>query len=267
MLAEALTWLITPAPWAARRLGYLKEAVAITARYRRCRAAWAPHLEQSRDAILAFSAQQPRRRTLVVLGSGAGLDLPLEALAPQWQRIVLVDLVHPWAIRRRAARLPQVAFATWDIAGVAATLLARPDHLPEPVPQWPLPADTDAVVSLNVMAQLPVVPLAWLAAHGVPDAACDVWAQQVVAAHWRQLARLGIPALLITDFAAEARPCHNCTLQRTPTQATPAEMVQSTLFGFALPHAPVRTWVWTIAPCGEVSPAWERRLHVGVFAP
>ncbi|WP_438438583.1 hypothetical protein [Hydrogenophilus thermoluteolus] len=226
----------------------------------------APSRAESRRHSRLFGAATappyPRRpRLWRRVGSSFG------SARPQWQRIVLVDLVHPWAIRRRAARLPQVAFATWDIAGVAATLLARPDHLPEPVPQWPLPADTDAVVSLNVMAQLPVVPLAWLAAHGVPDAACDVWAQQVVAAHWRQLARLGIPALLITDFAAEARPCHNRTLQRTPTQATPAEMVQSTLFGFALPHAPVRTWVWTIAPCGEVSPAWERRLHVGVFAP
>jgi hypothetical protein len=39
VIAEALAWLATPAPWAARRLGYLYEAVAITARYRRCRAA------------------------------------------------------------------------------------------------------------------------------------------------------------------------------------------------------------------------------------
>ncbi|GLW60664.1 hypothetical protein Hthe01_10130 [Hydrogenophilus thermoluteolus] len=266
MLAEALTWLITPAPWAARRLGYLKEAVAITARYRRCRAAWAPHLEQSRDAILAFSVQQPRRRTLVVLGSGAGLDLPLEALAPQWQRIVLVDLVHPWAIRRRAARLPQVAFATWDIAGVAATLLARPDHLPEPVPQWPLPADTDAVVSLNVMAQLPVVPLAWLSAHGMPAAACDAWAQQVVAAHWQQLATLGVATLLVTDYAATH---HLCPLRATTAAdaALPLPPDESTLFGFELPQPPLRQWVWRIAPCGELSPHWERQLRVGVFVP
>jgi hypothetical protein len=267
MLAEALTWLITPAPWVARRLGYLKEAVAITARYRRCRAAWTPHLEQSRDAVLTFSAQQPRRRTLVILGSGAGLDLPLEALASQWQRIVLVDLVHPWAIRWRAARLPQVSFATWDIAGVAAALLDCPGRLPEPVPQWFLPDDTDAVVSLNVMAQLPVVPLAWLSAHGMPAAACDAWARQVIAAHWQRLRSFGVPALLITDFVAETRPCHNRALKRTPKEATPAEMIQSTLFGFTLPNEPVRTWVWTIAPCGEISPEWERRLRVGVFAP
>lgn len=265
MLAEALTWLITPAPWVARRFGYLKEAVAITARYHRCRDAWAPHLAASRSAVTAFSAALSSRRTLVVLGSGAGLDLPLEALANEWQQVVLVDLVHPWPIRHRARRWSNVALATWDVGGVLPTLRRHPPVLVEPHTDWPLPPETDAVISLNLMAQLPVLPLAWLERRGVSEAERHAWARAVVAAHWRQLATLSLPVLLLTDFAAEWWVCENHSTQNDNHNKEKMLAVASTLFGFALPCLPQRTWPWRIAPCGEESPLWERRLQVGQF--
>ena len=54
MFAEALEYLITPAePW-ARKLGYLKESIAIRARPRRCRSDWAEHLTRSNKFIEAI---------------------------------------------------------------------------------------------------------------------------------------------------------------------------------------------------------------------
>lgn len=275
MITEWLTWLLTPAPWWVRRVGYLAESVAIGARYRRCRAAWQPHLTACQETILAFSHHLPRRRTLVVLGSGAGYDLPVEALAADWQRIVLVDLVHPWSIRWRAARLPHVERVTWEIAGVRYSLLGRlapGTPLPLPQPFWPLPDDCDALISLNVMSQLPVMPIAYLARRGWPEGVLAAWSRTVVAAHWQQLVEAGVPTLLITDVAAEWRtvlpgrikaqqPGQTDTdLGRVGTEPTIER--EETLFGFSLPVPPARTWHWTIAPAGELAAGVEKRLTV-----
>ena len=269
MLAEFLTWLVTPAPWLARRFGYLQESVAIAARYRRCRLAWEPHLTNTCQAVLAFSKQQKRRRTLVVLGSGHGLDLPLAALANNWQRIVLVDLVHPWSIRRQVRRWRHVQLATWDIAGVVEALAASPDRLPTPSPRWPLPADCDGLISLNVMAQLPIVPLAFLHRHGWQEEALKEWARAIVAAHWKLLAAAGVPTLLITDVAATWRflKSDGSSDQKggfdAPSELEPSTCSQEeTLFGFTLPILPQRVWTWTIAPAGELAPEIERHLTV-----
>ncbi len=273
MLAEFLTWLMTPAPWLARQLGYLRESVAIAARYRRCRAAWEPHLTNTREAILAFSKQQSKRRTLVVLGSGHGLDLPLAALANDWQQIVLVDLVHPWSIRRQAWRWRHVQLATWDIAGVVEALAAYPDRLPSPAPDWPLPADCDGLISLNVMAQLPIVSLAYLHRRGWPEEALKAWARAVVAAHWACLVAVGVPTLLITDVAAKWRSLKSGDADgQKGGFHGPSELESSicseeeTLFGFTLPLAPQRVWTWTIAPFGELAPGIERQLTVVAVA-
>ena len=48
MFAELMEWLTTPCPAAARRLGYLREAIAIRARYRRHHENWRPHLDATR---------------------------------------------------------------------------------------------------------------------------------------------------------------------------------------------------------------------------
>ena len=64
MIAEALEWLATPCPLYVRRLGLLSESIAISARHRRCREAWVPHLEQSRYLILG---RPPTLRSVQIL--------------------------------------------------------------------------------------------------------------------------------------------------------------------------------------------------------
>ena len=60
MLREALDWLVTPSLPFARRSGHLSEFVAIAARRRRHRAAWASHEARSRAAVLrAATAADP----------------------------------------------------------------------------------------------------------------------------------------------------------------------------------------------------------------
>ena len=77
MILELLEYLTTDCPRYARRLGYLKEAIAIRARQARLKSAWAPHLENSKDVIREAMDRCGRRRTALVLGSGLLLDIPL----------------------------------------------------------------------------------------------------------------------------------------------------------------------------------------------
>ena len=73
MLREALDWLVTPSLPFARRSGHLSEFVAIAARRRRHRAAWAPHEARSRAAVLRAAMTVDPDGTAVILGAGRRL--------------------------------------------------------------------------------------------------------------------------------------------------------------------------------------------------
>ena len=63
MVLEWLEAALTPCPNELRDLGYRTELIAIGARYRRCRAAWADHLARSRRAVEHAIARAPGRDT------------------------------------------------------------------------------------------------------------------------------------------------------------------------------------------------------------
>lgn len=134
MLREAVEWALTPAPGPARQLGYLAESIALEARWRRCRRAWASHLENSRRAVMDAAASCPRRRLVAILGSGPLLDVPLASLARTFDRVLLVDIVHPWRARGAARRFDNVFLAQADIAGVSAALARDPGRIPAVAP-------------------------------------------------------------------------------------------------------------------------------------
>ena len=69
MLKELTDYIATPCLPQFRRLGYLKEAVSIMARYRRCRKAWQPHLE-----VVYHLWSVPNKNSLV-----------LKVMLPRWK--------------------------------------------------------------------------------------------------------------------------------------------------------------------------------------
>ncbi len=108
LLAWALS-LVNPAPLRLRRRGYVRQSGLLHARSRRCRAAWAPHLARARGVILAAAEATVGRGSAVVLGSGLLDDVPLDSLAKLFDRVTLVDAVHPWPARLAARRHGNVA--------------------------------------------------------------------------------------------------------------------------------------------------------------
>ena len=247
MLAELAEYLITPCPPCARRLGYLREAVAIRARARRCRAAWAGHLDNCRAAILAAARACPVRGTALVLGSGALLDIPAQELADLFDRVVLADLVHPLGTRVKVRKLAGVRLETVDLTGVLAEVVQ--DRLPERTPvEPPSGLQPDLTVSANILSQLPLIPVKRLAATGKyrPEE-LEAFARGLLEEHLALLHRLTGTTCLITD-----------------TAWLDGDKVTDPLHGISL-NAPTRTWTWNIAPRPEIRPDRDVAHQVGVF--
>ena len=258
MLIELYQYLTTRCPPVAKRMGYLREAIAIHRRYARHRKTWEPHLEASkkviREAIEASKASGggggTSPGTAVVLGSGLLIDIPLDALSDAFDRVELVDLVHMKPVRWVVEHYPNVTLVEADIADVAGALVrfaAGEAALPEP--QAPdLPGvdldDVRLVVSANLVSQLPLVPGGWLKRRTkLDDDAVYAFGGCLVRAHldWLLgLAARGITVCLIADVEREF-----IDRDEKPVQTYDG------LYGERLPGRGY-TWRWTIGPAGEV---------------
>ncbi|GFK94880.1 hypothetical protein NNJEOMEG_02728 [Fundidesulfovibrio magnetotacticus] len=247
MLAEALEHLLTPCPAPARRMGLLRESVAIGARHRRCREAWRPHLERCRAHILQAADACQGGGTALVLGSGRLLDIPLEELAARFRRVVLADAVHPLNVRWRARSLPGVRLDAVDLTGTWQEVLQG--RLPRPAdPALYRDLSPDLTVSANCLSQLPLAPLARLEAAGRYDAdELEAFHRAVLAAHLDWLRTLPGVRLLLTD-----------------TAWPPGPRGDDPLPGLQLPP-PLDAWDWTVAPRPEIHADRDVTHRVAAF--
>jgi hypothetical protein len=253
VIREWLEALLTPAPPEVRRLGYVSELVAIGARERRQSAAWAGHLRETHAFVEDVATGGGH---LVLLGSGRLLDVPLERIAKRYERVTLVDCVHPRAARRRAAACGNATCLVADVTGCVAAL-ARAGHtlprVPTPDPLAGLPAPT-TTLSLNLASQLPIMPLQWALARGVPEAAGVEFGRALIDAHFAWLAGLPGRVAVVTD------------VRRDYTAAGAAGQVPSVesedaLLGARRPPPDLR-WTWDVAPPGEIAADLSLALEV-----
>jgi len=246
MLREFLASWLTPAGRYARRFGYVREGVGIESRHRRCRAAWEPHLQASRAAILA-EAEEVRGGVAVVLGSGALLDVPLAVLAGHFDGVYLIDLFHPWSARLQARRFANIHLIEHDLLGIDRD--GDPKPAPSRLRSWRdrLPP-ADFVVSLNLLTQLPLRPLErWGEALGLG------WMTEVMAAHLADLSAGPGRACLISEFRHRSFDRQGREIER-----------DEVLADFDLPQ-PFQTWVWPLAPLGELSRSEALEMDVAAY--
>lgn len=230
MIREAIDWLLTPSLPFARRSGHLSEFVAIAARRRRHATAWAPHEARSRAAVLRAAGKARGDGVAVILGAGHLNDVPLAELAEQFREVRLVDLAFATATRRTARRFDNVVCATHDITESLPSLarIADPRFLLEE-------PDLRFVASVNLVSQLAVV-----ATRRMDDAKADILGRALVEAHLAWLRRLPCPAALVADCGVEVLNASGAVVASLDP-----------LKGAALPE-PVETWLWDIAPRGEI---------------
>lgn len=244
MLADLIRLVATPAPLDHRRVGCVSDSVRLASRSRRCRAAWAPHLAATREAILASAATAGRRRTAIVLGSGLLDDVPLAELAARFERVVLVDAVHPWPARRSARRFSNVERLTADLSGSFALLLGRAETLQPGLPPICAAPEVDFVASVNLLSQLPIRPVERLENASRPLGAWrpedgERFGRALVDAHLAELAALAARVCLVTDLDERA-------LDRLGREVLRLDLLYGARLG-----PPDRAWDWELVPFGE----------------
>jgi hypothetical protein len=244
-------------------LGLAHEHAAIAARHARVREAWQPHLEASREAILAGADLCTSRRRALVIGAGDCLDVPVAELAGRFDSVLLTDVVLSPAARRWERRLPgRVHCIQWDTTGAldalaprrrtirsagAVSLFASADPGPPP------DGEPDLVVSANCLSQLGLVPAHALAAADNDERLPDRCAAAAAKRHLDWLAaRRGVRVLLADsariDLAPDGRQLKREDLRNR--------------FGL---RAPDRLWRWNLAPIPEWSPDFHRVHEVGAW--
>jgi hypothetical protein len=257
MLREAVEWLVTPAGWAARGLGLVGETVAMGARYRRCRAAWAPHLARCREVMLAAAEGCAGRGTVVVCGSGWWFDVPVMELAAMFREVVLADVVHPLRARWLARGMENVRLAEVDLTGLiddAGTWRrgVEAEAIRPVAPKELAGLGADLTVSANVLSQLPLPVKKWLEKMGYGDDEVAKACRRIVQAHVDWLWGLPGAACLITD---------------TVSRDVDGEAVldeTDLLYGAALPEGG-EEWMWSLAPRPEAGRGFDRvRKVVGL---
>lgn len=269
VLREALEYLTTPCPPLLRRFGYLAEAVALGARHRRQRRAWAPHVDRCRRFVADAAALAPAGGRALVAGSGLLIEVPLDRLAERFAEVVLADVVHARSARRQVARFPNVRLATLDVAGIleplaAALAAGHPaghpagHSLPAPAPP---PADCPALggrfafaVSCNLLSQLPLLPLEAIGRHAphIPEEERAAFARTLARSHLEWLAGVAGHAALFTDTESLWLE-HGRIVER-----------DDSTWGLTLPP-PDRAWDWNIAPAPEEDPTRDLRHSVGAW--
>lgn len=198
MLWEAWQYLSTPAPKLARKMGYLYEAIAMAARSERCRFAWQPHYQQCQQAIQQAAEQTKAKGTVLIFGAGSLRDIPLTYLAQAFQRVILVDLVFLKSARAMVAPFPQVELVEADVTESLESLYHGVLQVSQPQ-AW-LEQPIDLVVSLNLITQLPLIPIRRLAqVFQVSELVADQVGRDLIQAHLDYLQRFGCPVCLIAD--------------------------------------------------------------------
>jgi hypothetical protein len=245
MFLNFLERLLTPCPKPVRAMGYLKEALGVARRYRRCREHWKEHIEHCRSIILRAVEGCWRRRRVVILGGGMLHDVPLIELAEDFREVYLVDIVHPFSSRWKTRRIRNLTRVAADVTNTVEELYWVSDEPDKPLPEshpdlFLDDPEVDLTISLNLLSQLPCMPLDYLSrfhAHRIP--AREEYARNLIRAHLEYLDRLPGRVALITDVERIKIDLTDHVVER-----------KDLLFGLKLPKLG-EEWEWRLAPCPE----------------
>jgi hypothetical protein len=260
MLLDLFTHLTTSCSPCVRRLGYLDETIAMRSRYRRNKAAWRTHLDNTCAFVLAAAEKVRNRNKVVVLGSGLLLDVPCAELSAMFREVVLMDVVCLPEVRRQIRGYGNVSFIEYDVTNIAERLYTNRQQgiheLPKAVPiTSEIEKNAGLVISLNILSQLWVVPRTYASTHrpAIPHEQIEDWCRQIVESHYASLASMSCDVCLVADHEFVKCDHGGSIISRA-----------STLYGLVLPE-PDATWTWNIVPAGNDGRSSSKELIVGAW--
>ena len=105
-----------------KAFNFKKDQQGILNRYLREQNVWNEHLENTKQHIINCT-ERCAKDTIIVLGSGWWLDVPVGKLCDIYDKVYLVDIVHSGQIIHNATKMPKVELITTDITGNAAEVI------------------------------------------------------------------------------------------------------------------------------------------------
>lgn len=245
MLAEMLVWAGTQASRPARQLGYARAAVSLWSRRRRWTREWAEHEANTRDFALKTVGACRHRDTVWLLGGGTLADLPLAELSKLFRRVLVFDIAWLPQARALARSWPNVELRLADVTGMVQPLSEWRLGMPLPIPSAEAmreldPVPPDCVLSLNLLSQLPLLPMEYVQRQGMTLQAAEAFGRAILQAHLHGLQDLACPVGLTADA-------------RRIWRSRTGEVVlsESAVMEVRLPP-PDKTWHWPVAPRGEI---------------
>lgn len=246
MLRDLLEFVRNPYPWYLAPMGYVRELAGIADRARLLEPAWREHLERSRSVIRESAEACDRCHAVLVVGSGNLLDVPMDRLCKQFDKVVLLDILHRRATKQITQNRPNVELLAADVTGIADAIFraARSREvrkLPKSVPPVLDGRDFDLVVSVNLLSQLGVIPCNFLKGHhpAIPPAQLSALTRDLIDTHLRWINELAGRTCLITDVLRIEK-------------LTTSEVIEKDIVEGAVLPPPDETWDWSIAPEGSV---------------
>lgn len=165
--------------WWIKRMGYLRDQEGILHRYFNEQGNWNSHLDKTKKIIERTIPAIYPRKTVLVLGSGWLLDVPIETLCSQFEKVYLVDIHHPVEIRKKNSKFKNIEWIEKDITGISHQIYRlaakRKINLAEELKNLKLSPphfnfEIDFIISVNVLSQIDELVVHYLTKNKKIDA-------------------------------------------------------------------------------------------------
>ncbi len=251
---EFIEYLRTRSGKVAREWGYAYQNVSLKFRSKRCSAAWQGHLGQC-HMLVRQELQRVKPKTIMVIGSGLLLEIPIAELLAKAEKIYLVDLVHDRNIRALAKRHPQIELVEKDVSCLLQNLKKgqgpfQLKNIPwEHLSSWDLPK-VDWVISANLLSQIPL-----MISESIPmtHSTYQDFARRVRDQHIDRLIQQGDEVLLFADFETRYVD-HNQNRLKTESYNVNLRDLEF-----------LREWIWEVSPYGETSKDYKVEMLVKAY--
>lgn len=195
-----------------RRMNYLSDQRGIINRYINEKQNWEIHLTNTKKYI-TDCLKNKMYKSVAILGSGWLLDVPLEYMVNNFDRVILIDINHPNQIKHKVGKYKNVELKIADISGGVIKQVynlvknyrrkgIKKDLKELEFPGYKPEEQEDFIISLNILNQLDILLADYLKKFSIyDDSELNFFRSRIQKSHIDSL----IPgkSCLITDYEEE----------------------------------------------------------------
>lgn len=260
LIREFLTFIThLPRFYKSQRFNHLSQSISLIARENRCHSHWKSHTLRSKETIADALKKAQHNESVLIFGAGPLHEIPIELLAANFKRVVLVDIVHLWETRVKLRSYKNIEFITHDLSELEERLISEIKNKRQLINKIPTSFINESwglVISANLMSQIPIhfeefIQKSYSNLFSPTQQANFL--KQLSSDHLSYLMSFKTPCLLITDTKTEFYDLR--------------ENIFQTDFNYQhlnLPQA-IAKWNWDLAPIPEFQKDVGIKMQVEAF--